>query len=137
MTEPRNRKTVTRTYTNIDQTDTTMDFDGMINKSLPKGSNKYAGNQFRGTQTENAGRGPTQGNQDYRPKSSGPSATADAFKPVPTSPVPQAKKLKSPDYINGGAQYRGQGGVVAKCPPNPDRINAGNTGGRKSETFLK
>ena len=63
MTEPRNRKTVTRTYTNIDQTDTTMDFDGMVNKNLAKGSNKYAGNQFRGSQTANAGRGPTKGNQ--------------------------------------------------------------------------
>ena len=125
MTEPRNRKTVTRTYTNIDQTDTTMDFDGMVNKNLSKGSNKYAGNQFKGTQTANAGRGPTVGNKDYRPKTSGPSATADAYRPAPADSLPSNTKIKNPDYINGGAQYRGQGGVVAKCPPNADKINVG------------
>jgi hypothetical protein len=33
------------------------------------------------------------------------------------------------DSINRGSQYRGQGGVMAKSPANPDRIRVGQSGG--------
>jgi hypothetical protein len=144
MTEPRNRKTVTRTYTNIDQTDKNMDFDGMINKALPKQTNRLAGNHSGLTGITNAGRGPTKGNQDHAAKKIGPPATADAYRAAPTDALPSNTKIKNPDYINGGAQVRTPGGTRPFDPKmgqnyngNPDRINVGNTGGRKKETFLK
>ena len=143
-TKPKNMKTVTRTYTNIDQTDTTMDFDGMVNKALPKGSNRLAGNQCGLTGITNAGRGPTVGNKDHAAMKVGPAATFDAYRAAPTDALPSSTKIKNPDYINGGAQVRTPGGTRPFMPSagqnyhgNPDRINAGNNGGRKPETFLK
>ena len=142
--KPKNNKTVTRTYTNIDQTDTTMDFDGMVNKNLPKGKNRLAGNQSGLTGVTNAGRGPTVGNKDHAAIKVGPSATFDAYRSAPTDALPSSTKIKNPDYINGGAQVRTPGGTRKFDPSasqnyngNPDRINAGNNGGRKPETFLK
>lgn len=141
---PKNRTNITGTYTNIDQMDTTLDFDGMVNKALPKASNKYAGNQSGLTAITNAGRGPTMGNKDAKPRQIGPNATFDAYRPAPTDALPSNTKIKNPDYINGGAQVRTPGGTRKFDPSatqnyhgNPDRINAGNMGGRKSETFLK
>ena len=142
--KPKNEKTITKTYTNIDQTDTTLDFDGMVNKALPKNLNKYSGNQFKEKQTENAGRGPTKGNQDYKPRKVGPDATFDAYRPAPTDALPSNIKIKNPDYINGGAQVRTPGGTRPFEPQaegnykgDSDRINAGNKGGRPTRTFLK
>lgn len=145
MTSPRNPKSITRGYTNIDQTDKTMDFDGMTNKNLPKSSNRLAGNRSGLTAVTNAGRGPTVGNKDHAAKAIGPAATFDAYKPAPTSSVPSLPKQGSVrDSINRGQQVRTPGGTRAwdpKCEGNyngnPDRINAGNKGGRKPETFLK
>ena len=144
-TKPKNMKTVTRTYTNIDQKDTTMDFDGMVNKALPKASNRLAGNKSGLTGLTNAGRGPTVGNKDHAAMKIGPAATFDAYCHAPASPVPQLPKQGSVrDDINRGKQVRNPGGVRPFEPSagqnyhgNADRINAGNMGGRKSETFYK
>lgn len=145
MTSPRNMKSVTRGYTNIDQTDTTMDFDGMVNKALPKASNKYAGNKSGLKAITNAGRGPTMGNKDHMAMKIGPSATFDSQCCPPASNVPQLPKQGSVrDNINRGKQERTPGGTRDWMPSagqnyhgDPDRINAGNNGGRKKETFYK
>jgi len=142
--KPKNMKTVTGTYTSPDQKDKSMDFDGMVNKDLPAYKNRLAGNQCGLTGITNAGRGPTVGNKDHAAMKVGPSATFDAYRAAPTDALPSSTKIKNPDYINGGAQVRTPGGTRPFMPSatqnyhgNPDRINAGNKGGRKPETFLK
>jgi hypothetical protein len=146
MTSPKNMKAVTRGYTNIDQTDTTMDFDGMVNKNLPASKNRLAGNRSGLTGLTNAGRGPTVGNKDHAAMKIGPAATFDPYTcpPCGTSVPALPKQGSVRDDINRGAQVRTPGGTRPFAPSatqnykgNPDRINAGNNGGRKPETFLK
>ena len=74
-------------------------FDGAEAIAPKKSSTKFAGNQSGLTAKANYGRGPTKGNTDG--KQAGPSSAS------------------------GKAQYRGQGGTTAKCPPNADKINVG------------
>lgn len=85
-----------------------------------RGSDKYAKNQWSGHSNDgrlvNMGRGPTKGNQDY-------DAMQGAHREPPTRALPAIPKGK--DMFTGTAQYRGQGGVVAKCPTNPDKQNYG------------
>lgn len=104
------------------QSDKNLDFNGMAGDGVNRAKNRFAGNQWGGVQNANAlineGRGPTKGNQDY-------DARQGAHKEPPTRALPANVKIKNPDYINGGAQYRGQGGVEAKCPSNADKINVG------------
>lgn len=95
---------------------------GAAAPGFSRGSDKYSKNQWSGHSNDGRlvdfGRGPTKGNQDYN-------AMQGAHKEPPTRALPANVKIKNPDYINGGAQYRGQGGVEAKCPPNADKINMG------------
>ena len=66
----------------------------------------------------NMGRGPTKGNQDY-------DVNQGAHREPPTSGLPSTTKTKNPDYINGGAQYRGVGGTTSTGFSNADKINVG------------
>ena len=90
------------------QRDMNMEFDG-IGQGPAKASNKFAGNQSGLTGTVNAGRGPVRGN--------------DGTCHDPISGAGSAKG--APVSATGKEQKRGPGGVVAKCPANPDRQNVG------------
>jgi hypothetical protein len=84
-------------------------------------TNHYSGSLNDGSLI-NKGRGPTRGNQDEPATRVGPPATKDAFRRPPTASVPETK-IKNPDFINGGSQYRGLGGTKVDKPKNIDKIN--------------
>ena len=106
------------------QTDRNLNFDG-IGEGSKKASNRFAGNKWSGHSNDgrevNFGRGPTTGNNGSEPtaKNVGASVTKDTFRRAPTSGGAQSDTK----------QYRGVGGTTVKCPPNPDRIRAKQTGG--------
>ena len=80
----------------------------------------------------NKGRGPTVGNNGEcdTPKNLGASVTKDSDRRPPTASTPALPKQGSVrDSINRGSQYRGEGGVTAKSPSNPDKIRIGQSGG--------
>lgn len=79
--------------------------------------NQWSGHLNDGREV-NFGRGPTKGNQDY-------DARQGKHREPPTRALPSSTKIKNPDYINGGAQYRGVGGTTVKCPTNYDKQNVG------------
>ena len=122
------------------QSDRNMNFDGM-ESIAPKGSTKYAHNQWSGHSNDgrlvNKGRGPTKGNEGYHNSQGGKSVTKDTFKQPPASAVPALPAQGSVrDNINRGSQVRSPGGTRAWEPSkgqnykgNPDMIRAGQTGG--------
>jgi hypothetical protein len=64
------------------------------------------------------------------PGNLGASVTKDAVRKPMTAAMPTLPAQGSVrDSINRGSQYRGQGGVMAKSPSNPDRIRVGQSGG--------
>ena len=91
------------------QSDKNLDFDGMKGDGVNRAANRLAGNHWSGHSNDgrlvNKGRGPTKGNQDY-------DAGQGAHREPPTRSLPSSVKTKNPDYINGGAQYRGVGGTA-------------------------
>ena len=115
------------------QQDRNMNFDGMENIA-PKGSTKYAHNQWSGHsndgRTVNYGRGPLVGNNGTCPDPHTPSksVTKDAYRRAPDR-VGSGAAPRNADAINVGAQYRGIGGTAVKKPGNPDSIRAGQSGG--------
>ena len=91
------------------QSDKGLGFDGAEAIAPKKSSTKFAGNQSGLTGTVNAGRGPLRGNDG-----------------TCHDPISGSKSAKgAPTGATGSAQYRGVGGVTAKCPANPDRQNVG------------
>jgi hypothetical protein len=112
-----------------------MNFDG-IGDGPKKGSSRFAHNQWSGHSNDgrevNKGRGPTVGNDGRcdTPKNLSASVTRDSDRRPMTSAVPSLPAQGSiRDNINRGSQYRGQGGTMPKCPPNPDKIRVGQSGG--------
>ena len=91
------------------QSDKGLGFDGAEVVSRRDSSKKFAGNQSGLTGVVNAGRGPVRGN--------------DGTCHDPISGAGSAKG--APVSATGKEQKRGPGGVVAKCPANPDRQNVG------------
>ena len=124
MKQPENKKSVTRSATNVDQKDRGLGFDGLSNGSSQSAkAQKYSGNQHGGAAGGNYGRGPTKGNTG---------TLVQGPKTPPTASVPANIKIKNPDYINGGAQVRTPGGTRAFAPSakqnyvgNADKINVG------------
>lgn len=98
-----------------------MNFDG-IGDGPKKGSDRFAHNAWSGHSNDgrlvNKGRGPTvAGHTGHKV-------------PAATSSVPAVPKQGSVrDNINRGSQNRGVGGTTVKCPPNPDKIRVGQSGG--------
>ena len=122
-------------HNSITQSDTNMNFDGMQNQS-PAALKRFAGNKWSGHSNDgrevNFGRGPTRGNDGScdTPKNLAASVTRDTDRRPMTSPVPSLPAQGSVrDNINRGSQYRGEGGVMAKSPANPDKIRVGQSGG--------
>ena len=93
-------------------------FNGQMGDGVNRAANRFAGNQSGLSMKENFGRGPTKGNQDY-------DAHQGKHREPPTSGLPSTTKTKNPDYINGGAQYRGVGGTTSTGFSNADKINVG------------
>ena len=119
----------------ITQSDTNMNFDGMQNQSAAA-LKRFAGNKWSGHSNDgrevNFGRGPTRGNDGScdTPRNLAASVTRDTDRRPMTSPVPSLPAQGSVrDNINRGSQYRGEGGVMAKSPSNPDKIRVGQSGG--------
>ena len=104
------------------QTDKNMNFDG-IGDGPKKGSSRFAGNQWSGHSNDgrlvNKGRGPTvAGHTGHK--------TPGSVGGVPAVPAQGSVR----DSINRGSQVRNPGGTTqVKCPPNPDKIRVGQTGG--------
>ena len=79
--------------------------------------NQHTGHLNDGREV-NFGRGPTKGNQDY-------DAGQGKHREPPTRGLPSSTKIKNPDYINGGAQYRGVGGTSVPKVSADAKINKG------------
>jgi hypothetical protein len=115
------------------QSDTNMNFDGMQSMA-PSRSTKYAHNQWSGHSNDGRlvqkAQAPNRtGNNGMcdTPKNLAASVTKDTDRRPMTSPTPKLPAQGSVrDSINRGSQYRGQGGVMAKSPANPDKINVGS-----------
>ena len=104
------------------QTDKNMMFDG-IGNGPTKGSNKFAHNQWSGHSNDgrlvNKGRGPTVAGHTGK-------KTPGSVGGVPAVPAQGSVR----DNINRGHQVRNPGGTtMVKCPPNPDKIRVGQSGG--------
>ena len=106
------------------QSDRGLQFDG-VGAGSPRGSNKYAKNQWSGHSNDgrlvNKGRGPTTGNNGecHNPGGVGASVTKDAYRRAPTTGGAQSDTK----------QYRGVGGTTVKKPGNADSIRVGQSGG--------
>ena len=116
------------------QSDTNMNFDGMENMR-PAALKRFAGNKWSGHSNDgrevNFGRGPTVGNDGScdTPKNLGASVTKDTARKAPTAAMPSLPAQGSVrDSINRGSQFRGEGGVMAKSPTNPDKIRIDQSG---------
>lgn len=113
----------------VTQNDEGLGFSGAEKMKVDRESGRLSGNQWSGHSNDggliNKGRGPTRGNQDHKPMAVGKPATKDAYRPVPSCHDASQGSLKPRDVdrINAGGQYRGEAGVAAKSPSNPDRIN--------------
>jgi len=118
------------------QSDTNMNFDGMENQS-PASLKRFAGNQWSGhsndgrlVQKPQAVNRTGNDGSCSMPSNLGASVTKDSMRKAPTSPTPKIPAQGSiRDDINRGHQYRGEGGVMAKSPSNPDKIRVGQSGG--------
>ena len=104
------------------QSDMNMNFDGMESMKVSR-SSKYQTNQWSGHSNDgrlvNKGRGPTVAGQTGH-------KTPGTVGGVPA--VPKQGSVR--DNINRGSQTRNPGGTtLVKCPPNPDKIRVGQSGG--------
>ena len=64
------------------------------------------------------------------PRNLASSVTQDRGRRPMTAATPKLPAQGSVrDSINRGSQYRGEGGVTAKSPSNPDKIRIGQSGG--------
>ena len=104
------------------QSDMNMNFDGMESMK-PSRSSKYQTNHWSGHSNDgrlvNKGRGPTVAGQTGH-------KTPGSASGVPAVPAQGSVR----DNINRGHQVRNPGGTtMVKCPPNPDKIRVGQSGG--------
>ena len=119
-----------------DQSDRNMNFDGMESMS-PSRSSKYMTNQWSGHMNDGRlvqkAQAPNRTGNDGScdvPRNLASSVTQDRGRKPMTSATPKLPAQGSVrDSINRGSQYRGEGGVMAKSPSNPDRIRVGQSGG--------
>ena len=119
-----------------DQSDRNMNFDGMESMS-PSRSSKYMTNQWSGHMNDGRlvqkaqapNRTGNNGSCDV-PRNLASSVTQDRGRKPMTAATPKLPAQGSVrDSINRGSQYRGEGGVTAKSPRNPDKIRIGQSGG--------
>ena len=119
-----------------DQSDRNMNFDGMESMS-PSRSSKHMTNTWSGHMNDGRlvqkAQAPNRTGNDGScdvPRNLASSVTQDRGRKPMTAATPKLPAQGSVrDSINRGSQYRGQGGVMAKSPSNPDRIRVGQSGG--------
>ena len=119
-----------------DQSDRNMNFDGMESMS-PSRSSKHMTNTWSGHMNDGRlvqkAQAPNRTGNDGScdvPRNLASSVTQDRGRKPMTSATPKLPAQGSVrDSINRGSQYRGQGGVTAKSPSNPDKIRIGQSGG--------
>ena len=119
-----------------DQSDRNMNFDGMESMS-PSRSSKYMTNQWSGHMNDGRlvqkAQAPNRTGNDGScdvPRNLASSVTQDRGRKPMTAATPKLPAQGSVrDSINRGSQYRGEGGVMAKSPSNPDKIRIGQSGG--------
>ena len=104
------------------QSDMNMNFDGMESMKVSR-SSKYQTNHWSGHSNDgrlvNKGRGPTVAGHTGK-------KTPGSVGGVPAVPAHGSVR----DNINRGSQVRNPGGTtMVKCPPNPDKIRMGQSGG--------
>ena len=108
--------------------DTNLDFDGMAGDGVNRDKNRYAHNQWSGHSNDgrdvNFKRGPTKGNESSSPLMSGHPVNKDPHKKT----IATAAQSKNP--VESGKARR-------EFPADPDKINVGNTGGRKQTEFWR
>ena len=118
------------------QDDRNMNFDGMESMS-PSRSSKHMTNTWSGHMNDGRlvqkAQAPNRTGNDGScdvPRNLASSVTQDRGRKPMTSATPKLPAQGSVrDSINRGSQYRGQGGVMAKSPSNPDKIRVGQSGG--------
>ena len=119
-----------------DQSDRNMNFDGMESMA-PGRSSKYQTNTWSGHMNDGRlvqkAQAPNRTGNDGScdvPRNLASSVTQDRGRKPMTAATPKLPAQGSVrDSINRGSQYRGQGGVMAKSPSNPDKIRVGQSGG--------
>ena len=119
-----------------DQSDKNMNFDGMESMS-PSRSSKYMTNQWSGHMNDGRlvqkAQAPNRTGNDGScdvPRNLASSVTQDRGRKPMTAATPKLPAQGSVrDSINRGSQYRGEGGVMARSPSNPDKIRVGQSGG--------
>ena len=121
----------------ITQSDTTLKFDGAerettgrINQRLM--TNQWSGHMNDGRLVQKAQAPNRRGNDGScdMPGNLGASVTKDTGRKTMTAAMPSLPAQGSVrDNINRGSQYRGEGGVTARSPANPDAIRVGQSGG--------
>lgn len=119
-----------------DQSDRNMNFDGMESMS-PSRSSKHMTNTWSGHMNDGRlvqkAQAPNRTGNDGScdvPRNLASSVTQDRGRKPMTAATPKLPAQGSVrDSINRGSQYRGQGGVMAKSPSNPDKIRVGQSGG--------
>jgi hypothetical protein len=119
-----------------DQSDRNMNFDGMESMS-PSRSSKHMTNTWSGHMNDGRlvqkAQAPNRTGNDGScdvPRNLASSVTQDRGRKPMTSATPKLPAQGSVrDSINRGSQYRGEGGVMAKSPANPDKIRVGQSGG--------
>jgi hypothetical protein len=113
-----------------------MNFDGMESMA-PSRSSKYQTNTWSGHMNDGRlvqkaqapNRTGNNGSCDV-PRNLASSVTQDRGRKPMTAATPKLPAQGSVrDSINRGSQYRGEGGVTAKSPSNPDKIRIGQSGG--------
>ena len=118
------------------QSDKNMNFDGMESMNPSRGSkhmtNTWSGHMNDGRLVQKAqapNRTGNDGSCDV-PRNLASSVTQDRGRRPMTAATPKLPAQGSVrDSINRGSQYRGEGGVTAKSPSNPDKIRIGQSGG--------
>jgi hypothetical protein len=119
-----------------DQSDRNMNFDGMESMA-PSRSSKYQTNTWSGHMNDGRlvqkAQAPNRTGNDGScdvPRNLASSVTQDRGRKPMTAATPKLPAQGSVrDSINRGSQYRGEGGVTAKSPSNPDKIRIGQSGG--------
>jgi hypothetical protein len=113
-----------------------MNFDGMESMA-PSRSSKYQTNTWSGHMNDGRlvqkAQAPNRTGNDGScdvPRNLASSVTQDRGRKPMTAATPKLPAQGSVrDSINRGSQYRGEGGVTAKSPSNPDKIRIGQSGG--------
>jgi len=124
-------------HNSVTQSDTTLKFDGAESETTGRVNQKMHTNHWSGhandgrlvQKPQSVNRRDNDGSCSL-PANLGASVTRDKARKTMTSNLPSVPAQGSVrDSINRGSQYRGEGGVVVKCPTNPDRIRMGQSGG--------